>query len=145
MLLMPWKIIRSISSSFWLCRLHLFLLIQTLTTINIEDNKISENGAYYLADALKRNTVNIFFLFYPSFAPFHSRTDTNHIRHQQQWNWGRWGPISSWCSEKEYGEYVFLCQWFAHFPSHTGIDHTQRRSEWSGWEWGPISSWCSEK
>ncbi len=84
MLLMPWKIIRSISLFFYFSRLHLFFLLQKLTTLDLEQNKIGEKGAQYLADFLKNNTVNIFFLLSPLFEYFPSHSDSGRTQPQIQ-------------------------------------------------------------
>ena len=48
---------------YCLSHLHLFLLTQTLTSLNLQHNTIGADGARHLADTLKTNTVNIIFIF----------------------------------------------------------------------------------
>ena len=52
-------------------------LIQTLTTLNLQSNKISIKGATYLADALTRNHVRI--------SSYSSLSSLTHIRHFFSW------------------------------------------------------------
>jgi hypothetical protein len=39
--------------------MHLHFFIQTLTTLELDGNKIGDEGARYLGDALQNNGVNI--------------------------------------------------------------------------------------
>jgi hypothetical protein len=55
---MFWKIIRSLSFFFCLCRLHIFFLTQTLITLDLAWNEISDKGAENVAGALRNNKVS---------------------------------------------------------------------------------------
>ncbi|MBL8820828.1 MAG: hypothetical protein JNL58_32740 [Planctomyces sp.] len=53
---------------------------QTLTTLNLDSNKIGAEGAQHLASALQVNTVRLIF------SPFHhSSTILTPHRHSQRW------------------------------------------------------------
>jgi Ran GTPase-activating protein (RanGAP) involved in mRNA processing and transport len=57
--------------------LHFHFQKQTLITLDFANNNISDEGAQYLADALKNNTVNmIFFPIPPSYLFFFKQTMT---------------------------------------------------------------------
>jgi hypothetical protein len=61
-------------------------MTQTLTTLNLSNNEIGEKGAENLADALKNNTVNIFFVLSLSSASIPYHTDADHTQPNCQWN-----------------------------------------------------------
>jgi hypothetical protein len=77
--------------SFYLCLSHPTVshFTQTLTTLNLWDNKIRDKGAQHLSDALQHNTVR---LRVSSSLPFLSNgflfyTDTHYTQPPDQSNW----------------------------------------------------------
>ena len=52
---------------FQLLSTNMFFTFQTLTTLNLERNQIGEDGARYLSDVLRSNTVIRVFLVYSGF------------------------------------------------------------------------------
>ena len=48
----------------------LYYYTQILTSVELRNNQIGDDGAQYLADALKTNTVTIYYYLLISFNPF---------------------------------------------------------------------------
>jgi hypothetical protein len=61
-------------------RIHDYLSIQTLTTLNLRSNHINDEGGQHLAQALQNNTVRDVFFFSISYSPLSFNTDTHQAR-----------------------------------------------------------------
>lgn len=89
---------------------------KTLTQLNLSGNRIRDEGAGYLMDALRNNEVtSLSMLSLLQTSPL-QHTDTNSDRSLLQWNGHPRGTTSSWCSEKE------QCNIFIHPLTLTFID-----------------------
>jgi Ran GTPase-activating protein (RanGAP) involved in mRNA processing and transport len=70
-------------SSFPL-RIHHYISIQALTTLDLENNNIGAEGARRLAQALQNNTVIDVFFFSTKYSPLSFNTDTHHAQSWMQ-------------------------------------------------------------
>jgi hypothetical protein len=61
-------------------RIHHYLSIQTLTTLNLRSNHIHDEGAQHIAHALQNNTVRDMFFFSITYSPLSFNTDTQQAR-----------------------------------------------------------------
>jgi lysophospholipase L1-like esterase len=61
-------------------RIHPYLSIQTLTTLNLGCNDIEGEGAQHIAQALQNNTVRDVFFFSTTHSSLSFITDTHHAR-----------------------------------------------------------------
>ena len=102
-----WEIIIPSSSSF-IHHFTLFHFIQTLTTLDLGENQIGDQGAKYLTEALQHNSVSdhhsFFFVFfiYSSLHSFPFHTGTHYTQPWVQSNRrSRW-KISGWSGKEKY-------------------------------------------
>jgi hypothetical protein len=98
--LMRYEITRCLSFPLDLSHTHLFLYLQTLTTLELRYSVIGDEGAQHLADALRNNTVTLILSSYLSYlsAPLHTGIDQSGA--SWQLHESCWSSISRWCLTK---------------------------------------------
>jgi hypothetical protein len=105
--LMRYKITQWVTFSthrYHFCDCH---SLQTLTTLVLASNRISDGGAQHLANALQNNTVSHIFHSSISFLRSFFTIDTHNARSSVEWN-RRWRHATSGqCVTKEYSESHF--------------------------------------
>jgi hypothetical protein len=94
-------------SSFPL-RIHHYLSIQTLTTLNLFYNNIGAEGTQHLAQALQKNMVRDLFFFTTAYSPLSFDTDTHHARSSKQQYRCRRSRTSGSSITKQHGERCVL-------------------------------------
>lgn len=67
---------------------------QTLTTLNLERNQIGQEGARYLSDMLRSNTVSRMSIFQSDVMPVFFNQDSHHTPTQVESTWCRWNTVS---------------------------------------------------
>ena len=119
-----WGIIIPPSSSSFIHHSTLFLFIQTLTTLDLTFNKIGDQVAQYLGEALRNNSVRdhhsfffFFFVLYSSFHAFSFHTDTHYTPPWAESNRSSRCTISGWSITTQYSERssLLLPPLFHHF------------------------------
>jgi Ran GTPase-activating protein (RanGAP) involved in mRNA processing and transport len=112
---------------FCLCHPHLFLITQTLITLDLKYNGIGEKGAQYLADALKNKTVNSFFCFCLSHLRLFLITQTLTTLNLTDNEIGDNGAqdLADGLKNNTVNIFFILFLSSASIPYHTGTDHTR--------------------
>ena len=99
--LMHYEITRWFSFYFPIFQIHVVLYIQTLTKLNIGENRIGDVGAKHLANALRDNKVILILFSSLSYSCCSLHIDTHHTRPSWQLYWRCWSTMSRRCLKKQ--------------------------------------------
>jgi hypothetical protein len=88
--------------------INYYVLIQILTTLDLSENNIGEEGTQHLAHALQSNSVREVSSLLVSYQLLCSNTDTQNIESWEEQYWWRRGTTPGTCITEQRGERTSL-------------------------------------